>query len=275
MNNLLKRSIFGTLFLVVSVGCLLCPCGYAALMTFVIVTTAVELFRMLVPGPRYTREKAMVLLCCVSAFVLAFAHFYAGMEPRFILCSLLPLTAAFILMLFDSAKDYDFQSSLFMPVVYIAVPVCCSLFLAFPKGDFTWTILLGMFILIWSCDVGAYCFGMLFGQKEGSRKLFPAISPKKSWAGVYGGFLCTLLAAFLVSRFFGDILPLVHWMAIALFVSTIGVIGDLFESLIKRHSGVKDSGNIIPGHGGMLDRYDDILFLLPVISAYLKLFNVI
>ena len=140
---------------------------------------------------------------------------------------------------------------------------------------FNGNFLLSLFIMLWSCDVGAYCIGTVFGQKKTSRKLFPSVSPKKSWAGVFGGFLCTILAAYLVSSFFGDVISLVHWMAIALFVSTIGVLGDLFESLIKRHSGVKDSGNIIPGHGGMLDRYDDILFLLPVISAYLKLFNVI
>lgn len=275
MSNLLKRSIFGTLFLAVTVGCLLCPCGYAALMSFVTVVSSIELLRMLVPGARYQREKVLVIVACTASFILSFCCFAFGMAPQFILLAFLPLLFASILLLFDCASDYDFPAGIFYPALYVALPICCSLFLAFPGGQFTGNLILGLFILIWCSDVGAYCFGMMLGQRSGSRKLFPALSPKKSWAGAIGGAVCALLAAFAVAYLFDTPVSPVHWVVIALLVSTVGVFGDLFESLLKRHAGIKDSGNIIPGHGGMLDRYDDILFLFPTIVAYLKILNII
>ena len=131
-------------------------------------------------------------------------------------------------------------------------------------------------MLIWINDIGAYCVGMLFGQRTNSRKLFPALSPKKSWVGVYGGTAFTFLAAWAVWALWGaPVLTLPHWMALALIVSVVGVPGDLFESLIKRHAGVKDASQMIPGHGGMLDRFDDLLFILPVAATYLLVFQLI
>ncbi len=275
MNNLLKRSIFGTLFLIVTVGCLLCPCGYAALMAFVTVVSSIELLRILVPGARYRKEKVLTVVACAASFILSFCCFAFGMAPRFVFLTFLPLLCAYILLLFDCASDYDFPAGIFYPVLYVAFPVCCSLFLAFPGGEFTWKLLLGLFIMIWCCDVGAYCFGMALGQRTGSRKLFPALSPKKSWAGAVGGTVCTLFAGGVVAYLFDTPVSLAHWMVIAFLVSTVGVFGDLFESLLKRHAGIKDSGNVIPGHGGMLDRYDDILLLFPTIVMYLKIFDII
>jgi phosphatidate cytidylyltransferase len=127
-------------------------------------------------------------------------------------------------------------------------------------------------VLLWLNDIGAYAVGMSLGQRPDSRKLFPALSPKKSWIGVVGGTLFTLLGAWGVSATFGaQVLPLVHWLALALIVSVFGVFGDLFESLIKRHAQVKDAGHFIPGHGGLLDRFDDVLFVLPLAALYLLL----
>ena len=113
---------------------------------------------------------------------------------------------------------------------------------------------------------------MSFGQRPSSRKLFPALSPKKSWVGILGGTVATFLAAWGVSAFFGaSVLSTAHWMAIAAIVSVFGVFGDLFESLIKRHAQVKDAGDLIPGHGGLLDRFDGLLFVLPAVLLYLTL----
>lgn len=275
MSNLIKRSLSGLVFLAVTIGCLLCSYGYAVLMLFITVAAAVETGAMLVPGRRYVREKVLVTLSCAASFILCFLCFSFGFPPRFIIAALLPLIASYILLLFNSSTDYDFPAGIFFPVPYIAVPVCCSLFLAYPGGNFTGKLLLLTLVLIWSCDVGAYCFGMMFGQREGSRKLFPALSPKKSWAGAVGGFVCTMIAAVTVAAFANTEIPLIHWIVMALIVSTVGIFGDLFESLLKRHAGVKDSGNIIPGHGGMLDRFDGFFFVIPTIVVYLKLFDMI
>jgi len=276
MTNLLKRSISGFLFLIVTIGALFCSYGYALLMLIVTIVASLEIFAMLVPGKRYRKEKICIVTASIALFVLSFCHFAFGLDSRFIVAGFLPVILAFILMLYDCCDDYDFNTSLFFPLIYITVPICTSLLLVFPEGNFSWKIMLGMFVMIWCSDVGAYCFGMLFGQKNKSRKLFPAVSPKKSWAGAFGGALCSFLAAWAVYGTFGsEAFGLVHWIVLSLFVVTIGVYGDLFESLIKRHAGVKDSGDIIPGHGGILDRYDDVLVLIFIFAVYLKLFALI
>ena len=276
MKNLFKRSIFGTLFLVVIIASLLCPYSYAAMSLFILVSASVEFFRLLEPGRRFVKEKVSVILASAAFFVLSFCHFQFGMDSRFIACSFIPIIAVYIFMLHDCSSDYFFDGTLFMPLIYIGLPMVSTLLLSYPEGNFNGMMILGILILIWCNDVGAYCFGTAFGQKEHSRKLAPRISPKKSWIGVAGGTLCTMAAAFILAKTgFALQIGLVHWLAVGLIVSSVGVCGDLFESLIKRHTGVKDSGNIIPGHGGILDRFDDILLLMPLIAVYLKLFSLI
>ena len=131
--------------------------------------------------------------------------------------------------------------------------------------------MLSLFILIWMSDVGAYCVGTALGQRPDARKLAPSISPKKSWWGFWGGVFFCVAAA--VGLHFLTWLPfgLLHCIALGVIVSVAGVCGDLFESMWKRHFGVKDSGNCIPGHGGMLDRFDSSLVAIPLACVYLTL----
>jgi len=195
---------------------------------------------------------------------------------RWLALSVLPLVAAWFCMLFDGAADHAFSTEPFFPLVYVLPAMLSMLRIAWPGGAFSWRLTLGLIVLIWINDIGAYCVGMLFGQRTNSRKLFPALSPKKSWVGVYGGTAFTFLAAWAVWTLWGaPVLALPHWMILALIVSAVGVPGDLFESLIKRHAGVKDASQLIPGHGGMLDRFDDLLFIFPVAAAYLLVFQLI
>ena len=273
MTNLVKRSIFGALFLALTVGCLFWEPGFMGFMMMVTVFACHETFRILVPEKRYLKEKLCIYAACLILFVTASFHYKMGLQPRYMLVAFLPVVLAWIFMLKDCASDYAFNAGLFFPLIYVAFPVCSSLILAYPDGFFSGKIILGMFIMIWCCDVGAYCLGTAFGQKPGSRKLAPRISPKKSWVGVAGGTVCTLIAAFVIGRTFGaEYCGVAHWMVLGVIVSTVGVCGDLFESLLKRHAGIKDSGNVIPGHGGILDRFDDVLFLFPLFAIYLKLF---
>jgi phosphatidate cytidylyltransferase len=127
---------------------------------------------------------------------------------------------------------------------------------------------LGILLLIWISDVGAYLVGSFFGK----HKLFERISPGKTWEGSIGAVFLTVLGAFIISKWFNE-LELKHWIVIAILVSVFGTIGDLIESSLKRQAGVKDSGRIMPGHGGILDRFDSLIFVSPIIYFYLTMIH--
>lgn len=126
------------------------------------------------------------------------------------------------------------------------------------------SLLLGFFIVIWTNDTFAYLSGMFIGR----HKFFERISPKKTWEGTAGGLVFGLAAGYILSLFFDDF-SLSEWLGYALTIIIFGTFGDLFESLIKRTLGLKDSGNIMPGHGGILDRFDSILLAAPFAFIYI------
>jgi phosphatidate cytidylyltransferase len=124
--------------------------------------------------------------------------------------------------------------------------------------------------MIWMNDTGAYFAGSTLGK----HLVWPQVSPKKSWEGLAGGFTASMVLGF----FLGDLLwwgSRIDWMGLALIVSTAGPLGDFFESYLKRKAGVKDSGNVLPGHGGFLDRLDSLLFTLPPAALYLMIRGVV
>jgi phosphatidate cytidylyltransferase len=152
-------------------------------------------------------------------------------------------------------------------VLYIAVPFSLLQQLGYLQGEYRWQPILGLLLLIWSSDTGAYIAGKNFGKN----KLFERISPGKTWEGWIGGTILTVLVGWLLSAFFLD-LELYQWIGIAIIVAVFGVLGDLVESLLKRSLGVKDSGTLLPGHGGILDRFDSLVLAVPFIVAFLKIF---
>jgi phosphatidate cytidylyltransferase len=152
-------------------------------------------------------------------------------------------------------------------VLYIAVPFSLLQLLGYLQGEYQWQPILGIMLLIWAADTGAYIAGKNFGK----HKLLERVSPGKTWEGWVGGTLLTVLVGWGLSLFFHD-LELYQWIGIALIVSVFGVLGDLTESLLKRSLGVKDSGTLLPGHGGILDRFDSLIMVIPFIVAFLKIF---
>jgi phosphatidate cytidylyltransferase len=124
----------------------------------------------------------------------------------------------------------------------------------------------GIICLIWASDVSAYLVGSLIGK----HKLYERISPGKTWEGTIGASILTVACSFLIHQLFPE-LALKHWVVIAVLVSVFGTIGDLVESMFKRQAGIKDSGKIMPGHGGILDRFDSLLFVAPFVYTYLTL----
>lgn len=181
----------------------------------------------------------------------------------------------FLFMLFAAelfrAKD-DAVSQLgkaFLALVYVSVPFALSV--AVPvivSGGYDYRVILGVFVLIWSGDTFAYLFGISMGR----HKLMERISPKKTVEGFLGGFISTLAVGYVLSLVFPGTMDTAHWMAVAGIVALFGVLGDLVESMFKRQAGIKDSGKIMPGHGGMLDRLDSFIMSIPFIYTYLYLF---
>jgi phosphatidate cytidylyltransferase len=152
--------------------------------------------------------------------------------------------------------------------LYVALPfgLMNSLFYYGAIAAPTPGILIGVFIIIWTSDIFAYLTGSMFGK----HRLFERVSPKKSWEGSIGGLLFALIAGYVMSIFVTS-LDLTSWLILTIIIVITGTIGDLSESLLKRNAGVKDSGNIFPGHGGVLDRFDAIIFATPFVFIYLNL----
>ena len=275
MNNTLVRTLSGAVYGALIFCCLLIN-GYlfAALIIFMMCTMMVEFYRMTM-GESYKFSRALAIVAGVVLFLLLYFARAFGMPGKYVAITIIPVLIVMTnsLLVKDKSEFLKF-SYIYTALLYIAVPMALSNLLAFRNGTFSGLLLLCFFIIIWGSDVGAYCLGTLFGQKFGG-KIAPEISPKKSWVGFWGGLFFAILSA-LVLYWTGLLqIPILHCIILASLMHAAGVAGDLFESMWKRCCGVKDSGTIIPGHGGMLDRLDSTLFAMPLGAIYLALFNLI
>lgn len=184
----------------------------------------------------------------------------------FLMCAALP--AALIWQLWRN-DDHPFVtvSATLVGVLYLALPM--ALLLLGTADRQVVDVVMMTFILTWVCDTGAYLSGMAFGR----HKLWPRHSPGKTWEGLCGGLLLCVGAAMLVGPLFGGaLLSGWQWPVLAVIVVVFGTLGDLAESMLKRSAGLKDSGNIMPGHGGILDRFDSMLLIVPIMFLYCCLF---
>ncbi len=154
----------------------------------------------------------------------------------------------------------------YLGIFYACVPFLFFVGLGFIQGTFNPYIPLGFLIILWSNDTGAYLAGRAFGK----HKLFERISPNKTWEGFIGGIALAVLIALNLEQYFGS-LPKWQWATVALIIGVFGTLGDLVESMLKRNLGIKDSGQILPGHGGFLDRFDGLLIAAPLVFLVLTL----
>lgn len=175
----------------------------------------------------------------------------------------------FIYELYSHSKE-PFANIAFMilGLFYIGIPFALVNFIAFDGDDFRNRIVFGLLVLTWVNDTGAYLTGSMIGKTP----LFPRISPKKTWEGSIGGLVTTLLFGWALSFLFDEI-PVTQWLGLAVIVGIFGGLGDLVESMLKRSVNVKDSGDLLPGHGGLLDRFDAFIFVVPFAAAYLLYFR--
>lgn len=276
MNNLVKRTVSGIGFGAVMLAALLTnKYVFGVIMLFALVVMMREFLQMTC-GKEYRYSQILSILAGATLFSLVFLYKGFDFPGRLVILAFVPVFILMINSLYVKDKSrFDKFSNLYAALIYIAVPWSVLNFAVFNSdGDFNGILLLCFFAIIWATDVGAYMFGITLGQRYG-KKLFPSISPKKSWIGFWGG-LVTAVAVAVLLHFAGIFrFDLIHCICMSLLLSVAGVYGDLIESQWKRHYEVKDSGSIIPGHGGLLDRFDSALIAIPIGIIYLVVMNVL
>lgn len=273
IQNLLTRSVTGALF----VAAVICsfyygPLTFALFFGLVTVLSVREFCRI-----TQTQDNIQLntFICSVAGLYLflAFWAYMSGMVGGGIFIPYL-LTLLYLLvseLYLKRPSPLGNWAFTMLGQMYVALPFALLNALAFQSVphsslgvEYRFMLPLSIFFFLWASDSGAYCFGSMFGR----RKLFPRISPNKSWEGSVGGGLVALGVSQLLATYDAS-LDRMGWMGLALAVVIFGTWGDLVESLIKRQLGIKDSGNILPGHGGMLDRFDSSLLAIPAALIYL------
>lgn len=276
MNNVTVRSISGAVFIVVMVACLLFnKFLFAGLMVFIMSVMLLEFYHITM-GNSYTFSKILAIMAAIFLFGILFAASAYRIPMRFVALAMIPVFIVMINSLYVKDKEeYGKFSNIYTGLLYIAIPIALGNLIAFDtQGNFSGNLLLCFFIIIWCSDVGAFAFGITLGKRF-PEKLFPSVSPKKTWVGFIGGSISSVIAAFVLFETGILKFPLMHCLILAMIMSIAGVYGDLFESQWKRVYGVKDSGNIIPGHGGLLDRFDSTLMAMPFGAIYLAIFDLL
>jgi len=267
LKTLTQRTLSGLVYLIIIIGSLFLG-KYTYAFVFLLTTILALLEFYDINGiSRASTAMVVGIGSGVVIFILSFLV-TAGLAGNHLLglTFLLPVMALIIALYTSDTGLGNNLALIVLGVVYIAVPLALMNYLAFPDMNekvYTHRILLGIFTLIWINDTGAYVTGSLLGR----HKLFPRISPRKSWEGLLGGTLLTLTAALWMRDIMG-MLSRTDWIILGTLVSVFGVYGDLSESWFKRKADRKDSGNLIPGHGGVLDRIDSVLFVIPVSYLY-------
>ncbi|MET4075109.1 phosphatidate cytidylyltransferase [Hymenobacter sp. UYCo722] len=192
---------------------------------------------------------------------------YAGLSLA-ALVAIVALVLCEILRWPNGGKPFDNISAVYGGIFYVALPMSFLSQIGFGGGHYDYRRIFALLFLIWASDIGAYAAGKTFGK----HKMAPQISPGKTWEGWAGGFVLTLVVGWAVGFMLPD-MPLTHRLVAAGVVAVFAPLGDLAESMLKRSVGVKDSGSIMPGHGGLLDRFDAFLLVLPVLALLQLLFS--
>lgn len=265
MKDILIRSASGAVFIALLVGSTLISNlaigGVLAVAAFIGIQEVLNMVNggSLQCSRSATMTSAALLFC-------GFAISLTANDSRYILPALsMAFIAPFILELIQSEKP-NFIASMVSAAIplYVGLPLILLVEAANMDDYFQPYILLGIFVLMWSYDTFAY----LSGRWLGRNKLLERVSPKKTLEGVAGGAIMAMTTAWVYSQF-NDDLSFYHWLVLSLIVVVFGTLGDLTESVLKRNFSTKDSGNIMPGHGGILDRFDALLFVGPAAYTYL------
>ena len=280
MTNLIRRTITGAFIVIFVLGGLwLHPVSFFLVGAVMIAGTQREYFVM-VRGSGLRPQMVAGIITGLVLYVIATFIAIGWLTTRWFLIMIPVLAAVMTIELFrKTEKPFDSLAHTFFSIIYTAVPFSLFPFSAFNRTglaplvkmqgiEFSPGILIGFFLLMWTYDTCAY----LIGSSIGKHRMFERISPKKSWEGCIGGLILALLVARLISGWLG-VTDRAGWMIIALIVVVAGTVGDLLESMLKRSLGLKDSGTIMPGHGGFLDRFDSVVLAFPLVYLFLAIFG--
>jgi phosphatidate cytidylyltransferase len=277
MNETIKRSISGVVYIVLLLFSILRPESFFILFGVFLLIATIEFCNLL--NIQKTIPFALAFTTYVLFYEISIATDGYLHVLRFnktfdliVLFSTLFVSIKCIHFLFDNkiVKIDSFSKYTYL-IGYIILPFTIMTKIPFGKDGYNPKILISIFILIWTNDSFAY----IVGKSIGKTKLFARISPKKTIEGFVGGVLFSVIASYLVSKYYIEIAEgkTFIWIIIALIVGVFGTIGDLIESKFKRIAGVKDSGKIMPGHGGVLDRLDSVIFVAPIIFLFYQILN--
>ena len=282
-NNFIQRAITGIIFVGVLIGCILGgPISFTLLFALITALTIHEFGVIISKQPDVEINKP---ICMLAGVFLFFGFAYLGVMPgqtEILIPYLFLIIYLLVSELYLKKKNpLNNWAYAMMSQIYIALSFAMLNVLAYHsignEGElsnyqvqYNPILPLSIFIFTWINDTGSYCTGMLFGK----HRLFERISPKKSWEGSIGGGVFSIIAAIVMAHYF-PFMPISIWIGLALTVVIFGTLGDLTESLLKRTIGIKDSGNILPGHGGMLDRFDSTLMAVPAAVVYLYIISFI
>jgi len=269
MNNFWQRLTTGIIFLTILISGILINQWTFAFLFAIINALALGEFYKILKQKEFKPLGAYSIAIGTAGYIITFLATAGIISHKYILLTVPLILLVFIIILFGRYENpISSISTTLYGLLYIALPFSLITPLGFFSGDYQSIIILGMFIIIWTNDTGAYCFGVLFGR----HKMFVRISPKKSWEGFIGGALAAVGASLILSHFYPILTPS-QWVIMSLLIICFGTLGDLVESQFKRTVGIKDSSNILPGHGGILDRFDSIILTIPVILTYLQLIS--
>jgi len=259
LGNLATRSITGVIFGIVVIGSILWnPYVHALVFSIFMVLGLLEFYRLFNNHQIVSVSKEIGLFIGIFIFLLL-VGVSMKLLPIISISVIFPLFFTLILNELWKKKEHPIIniSVLVFGVIYIVLPFYLTIDLNLRSTTYLPTVV-GMYFLIWTNDSFAYFSGRLFGK----RKLFERISPKKTWEGTIGGVIFTLIVGYIIGAFINRGEEL-FWIVSAVIIAPCAIYGDLLESLFKRSLNIKDSGNILPGHGGILDRFDAVLFTIP------------
>lgn len=274
MNNFTLRTITGAIFVIVIIGSVLINHWIFASLFFIIALAGFwEFSRISRSLNIYPAKITGILLSALTYMLIAGWNFQVVPDYSLYLLLFIPVVILAVELSRKTSTSLLNAAMTLFGIVWIIIP------LALLSGFFNlaeihkWRetgLLLGFFLILWINDSGAYVFGSLLGK----HKMLERISPKKSWEGFAGGAFAGLLIAYLISASFTEF-TMIEWMLIGAAIIVFGTIGDLTESMFKRNAGIKDSGKILPGHGGILDRFDAVLIAAPVVYILIRLLRYI
>jgi phosphatidate cytidylyltransferase len=266
-DNTLLRSITGFFLVFIITGAVLSGAYFFLLLMFTILLLSLNEFYRLFYDSNIQPRLTLGIFLSVVIWLSSFLVFLQSVNWQIIIILIPTVASFFYIELFRKAPNPFINLAItFMGIICITLPLLCFTFIAFlpnPTQAYQPLNILSYFFMIWASDTGAY----IVGKAIGKHKLFLRISPGKTWEGTIGGALITLIVAFTLSYFKIGILHN-NWITLTLIIVITGILGDLTKSLLKRSLEIKDSGNILPGHGGMLDRFDSLIGSAPFVFSY-------